>query len=104
MRSADYSRLVAPTGERRSEISVSQLAADPEAVARGLRSGCVYTLMADGEPLAEIIPALRWRGVSKEDALAAFAGAPILDPDELREDLDAFLDDDLRDPYEGTGL
>ncbi|MBL7492009.1 hypothetical protein I6A60_11110 [Frankia sp. AgB1.9] len=95
---------MAPTGERRSTVSVSQFTEDPEAVTRGLRDGWIYTLTVDGEPLAEIVPARRWRGVSREDALAAFADAPVLDPGELREDLDAFLDDDLGDPYEGTGL
>ncbi|WP_285223893.1 hypothetical protein [Frankia nepalensis] len=40
----------------------------------------------------------------KDELLAAFATAPILDVAELRADLETFLNDDLRDPYEGTGL
>jgi antitoxin (DNA-binding transcriptional repressor) of toxin-antitoxin stability system len=98
-----YARPVAPYDERRSEISAPQLAADTGSVIRGLRRGEVFTLTVDGEPLAEIVPLPRWRGVPRDAALAAFAGVPALDVDDLRRDLDDFLDDELRDPFEGTG-
>jgi len=45
----------------------------------------------------------RRRSVPKDEALTAFATSPILDIDDLRADLDADVDQDLRDPYEGTG-
>jgi hypothetical protein len=49
-----------------------------------------------------MIPIRRRRSVPNEDALAIFATAPILDADDLRADLDAAVDQDLHDPYEGT--
>lgn len=45
----------------------------------------------------------RW-AVPKEEVLAIFATAPVVNGDELRADLDKAVSQDLRDPYEGTGL
>jgi hypothetical protein len=42
--------------------------------------------------------------VPKEEVLAIFATAPAVDAGELRADLDESVSEDLRDPYEGTGL
>jgi antitoxin (DNA-binding transcriptional repressor) of toxin-antitoxin stability system len=95
---------MAPEGGQPVEISVRQFVADSGAVTRGLRQGRAYTLTLNGAPLAEIIPIRRRRAVPKEEVLAAFATAPVLDVDELRADLDAVLDQGLRDPYEGTAL
>ena len=44
------------------------------------------------------------QAVPKDEVLAIFAAAPVIDVDELRSDLDAAAAQDLRDPYEGTGL
>jgi hypothetical protein len=38
------------------------------------------------------------------EVFAIFAMAPVIDVDELRADLDEAFDQDVRDPYEGTGL
>ncbi|WP_051467398.1 hypothetical protein [Pseudofrankia sp. EUN1h] len=78
--------------------------ADSGAVTRGLRQGSAYTLTLNGEPLAEIIPVRRRRAVPKEEVLAIFATAPVVDPVELRADLEEALDQSGRDPFEGTGL
>lgn len=42
--------------------------------------------------------------VPKEEVLAIFATAPAIDVHELRADLDSTVNQDLRDPYESTGL
>jgi hypothetical protein len=39
----------------------------------------------------------RRRAVPKDEALAIFAAAPVIDVDELRSDLDAAVAQDLRD-------
>jgi antitoxin (DNA-binding transcriptional repressor) of toxin-antitoxin stability system len=78
--------------------------ADSGAITRGLRQGRTYTLTLNGEPLAKMIPIRRRRAVLKEEVLAIFATAPVVDADELRADLDEAVSQDLRDPYEGTGL
>jgi antitoxin (DNA-binding transcriptional repressor) of toxin-antitoxin stability system len=91
-------------GERATDVSVRQFVADSGAITRGLRQGRTYTLTLNGEPLAKMIPIRRRRAVPREEVLAIFATAPVVDGDELRADLDRAVSQDLRDPYEGTGL
>jgi antitoxin (DNA-binding transcriptional repressor) of toxin-antitoxin stability system len=85
-------------------VSVRQFVADSGSITRGLRQGRAYTLTLNGEPLAKMIPIRRRRAVPKDEVLAIFATAPVIDVDELRADLDVWVTQDLRDPYEGTGL
>jgi antitoxin (DNA-binding transcriptional repressor) of toxin-antitoxin stability system len=86
------------------QVSVRQFVADSGSVTRGLRQGHSYTLTLNGEPLALMVPIRRRQAVPKAEVLAIFANAPIVDPDELRADLDAATDQGVRDPYEGIGL
>ena len=86
-----------------TDVSVRQFVADSGSVTRGLRQGHAYTLTLNGEPLARMIPIRQRQAVPKDEVLAIFATAPVIDVDELRSDLDAAVDQDLRDPYEGTG-
>jgi antitoxin (DNA-binding transcriptional repressor) of toxin-antitoxin stability system len=90
--------------EQATDVSVRQFVADSGAITRGLRQGRTYTLTLNGEPLAKMIPIRRRTAVPKEEVLAIFATAPVVDADELRADLDEAVSQDLRDPYEGTGL
>lgn len=71
--------------------------------ADGPRQGRAYTLTLNGEPLARMIPIMRRQAVPKQEALAIFATAPVIDAAELRADLDAVIAQDLRDPYQATG-
>jgi antitoxin (DNA-binding transcriptional repressor) of toxin-antitoxin stability system len=87
-----------------TDISIRQLVADSGSVTRGLRRGRTYTLTLNGEPLARMVPIRRRRAVPKDEVLAIFATAPVLDADDLRADLDEAVSQDVRDPYEGTGL
>lgn len=86
------------------DVSVRQFVADSGSVTRGLRQGRTYILTINGEPLAEVRPIRRRRFVPKAEALAVFAAAPAIDYDEMRDDLDAAFDYELRDPFEGTDL
>ena len=86
-----------------TDISVRQFVADSGSVTRGLRQGRTYTLTLNGEPLARLTPIVRRRAIPKQEALAIFATAPVIDAAELRADLDAAIAQDLRDPYQGTG-
>ena len=92
-----------PPKSQPTDISVRQFVADSGAVTRGLRQSHAYTLTLNGEPLARMIPIRRRQAVPKDEVLAIFATAPVIDVDELRSDLDAAVDQDLRDPYEETG-
>lgn len=90
--------------EPATNISIRQFVTDSGAVTRGLRQGRAYTLTLNGEPLARMIPIRRRRAIPKGEVFAIFATAPVLDADEMRGDLDEDVSQDLRDPYEGTGL
>jgi antitoxin (DNA-binding transcriptional repressor) of toxin-antitoxin stability system len=93
-----------PPSDQPSDVSIRQFVADSGSVTRGLRQGRTYTLTLNGEPLARMVPIRRRRAVPKEEVLAVFATAPAIDVDELHADLDDTVSQDLRDPYEGTGL
>jgi hypothetical protein len=56
------------------------------------------------QPLARLTPIRRRQMVPREEVLAIFVTAPAIDVNELRGDLDDAVSQDLRDPYEGTGL
>ena len=90
--------------EPAADVSVRQFVSDSGAATRGLRQGRAYTLTLNGEPLARMIPIRRRRAIPKGEVFAIFATAPVVDADELRADLDQDVSQDLRDPYEGTGL
>jgi len=90
--------------EQPTDISVRQFVADSGSVTRGLRQGRTYTLTLNGEPLAKLIPIRRRRAVPRDEVLAIFATAPVIDVSELRADLDEAVSPDQGDPYEGTGL
>jgi antitoxin (DNA-binding transcriptional repressor) of toxin-antitoxin stability system len=85
------------------DVSVRQFVADSGSITRGLRQGRAYTLTLNGEPLARMIPIRRRQAIPKDEVLAIFASAPVIDGDELRSDLDAAVAQDPRDPFEGTG-
>jgi antitoxin (DNA-binding transcriptional repressor) of toxin-antitoxin stability system len=91
-------------GGRPTDVSVRQFVADSGSVTRGLRQGRTYTLTLNGEPLAKMIPIHRRQAVPAEEVFAVFATAPVIDVDELRADLDEAISQDIRDPFEGTGL
>jgi antitoxin (DNA-binding transcriptional repressor) of toxin-antitoxin stability system len=92
------------SSEQPSDVSVRQFVADSGSITRGLRQGRCYTLTLNGEPLARMVPIRRRRAVPKEEVFAIFATAPVIDVDELRADLDEIVSQELRDPYEGSGL
>jgi hypothetical protein len=51
-----------------------------------------------------MVPIRRRQAVPTDEVFAIFATAPVVDAAELRADLDAAFDQEVRDPYEGTGL
>jgi antitoxin (DNA-binding transcriptional repressor) of toxin-antitoxin stability system len=89
---------------RPTDVSVRQFVADSGTITRGLRQGNTYTLTLNGEPLARIVPIRRRQAVPTAEVLAIFATAPVIDYTELRADIDRDFNQDIRDPFEGTGL
>ncbi len=97
-----YGCIMTQPRPRSTDVSVRQFVADSGAVTRGLRQGHEYRLTLNGEPLAKMIPIRRRQAVPKDEVLAIFATAPVIDVDELRSDLDALVTQDVSDPYEGS--
>jgi len=95
---------MSPQEGQPADISVRQFVADSGSVTRGLRQGRSYMLTLNGQPLARIVPVRQRQAVPKEEVLAAFAAAPVIDVAELRADLDEATGQGIRDPFEGTGL
>lgn len=92
---ATYAFLMTLPNDRPADVSVRQFVADSGSVTRGLRQGRAYILTLNGEPLAKMVPIRRRQAVPKEEVLAIFATAPVIDADELRSDLDSAVGQDL---------
>ena len=76
------------------QITQRQLRNDSGEVMRGLDRGDTFVVTRNGVAVGELTPVPRKRFVSREAALAAFAGSAAIDAQRFREDLDADLDQD----------
>jgi prevent-host-death family protein len=74
------------------EITQRELRNDSGAIMRGVERGESYTITRDGTPIGRLIPLRRRMFVPREEVLAAFAKAPVLDAERLRADLDTAVD------------
>jgi len=61
-------------------------------IMRGLDEGETYIVTRHGQPVGELTPMRRLRFVSTETVTAAFRGAPAIDADRFRADLDREVD------------
>jgi len=61
---------------------------------RELDRGEDFIVTRNGVPVGELRPIGRRRFVSRETIAKAFAGAPYIDPEKFREDVDAILNQD----------
>lgn len=61
---------------------------------RALDRGESFVVTRNGVEVGELLPLRRRQFVAAEAAGAAFAEAPRVDADELRDDIDALLDQD----------
>lgn len=76
-------------------ITQRELRNDSGEVMRALDAGEDFVVTRNGTPVASLLPYQRSRFVRRETVLAAFAGAPPIDAERLREDIDAAVDQDL---------
>jgi len=79
------------------EITQRELRNDSGAIMRGVERGQSYTITRNGTPIGRLIPLRRRTFVPRAEVLAAFAPAPVLDPDRFRDDFDAATEQDLSD-------
>jgi antitoxin (DNA-binding transcriptional repressor) of toxin-antitoxin stability system len=61
---------------------------------RALDRGESFVVTRNGTPVGELTPIRRRQFVSRETRLAALAGAPKIDYERFRADLDAYVDQD----------
>ncbi len=76
------------------EITQRELRNSSGEVMRALDRGERFVVTRNGVPVGELIPLRTRTFIASEAALAAFAGAPALDADRWRADIDALLDHD----------
>jgi prevent-host-death family protein len=79
------------------EITQRELRNESGEIMRGVERGESFTVTRNGTPIGQLIPLRRRTFVPREEVLAAFATAPILDPERFRADLDSHFDQDLPD-------
>jgi antitoxin (DNA-binding transcriptional repressor) of toxin-antitoxin stability system len=63
-------------------------------IMRGVERGESFTITRNGTPIGRLIPLRRRTFVPREEVIAAFATAPVLDADQFRRDLDSAVDQD----------
>ena len=75
-------------------ITQRELRNDSGRVMRELDEGRSFTVTRNGVPVGELSPVRRRVFVSSDVVAAAFAGAPQIDRDRFRKDVDAAVDQD----------
>lgn len=76
------------------EISQRELRNESGEIMRRVERGESFTITRNGSPIGRLIPLRRRTFVPREEIVAAFATAPVLDPEAFRRDIDAGVDQD----------
>jgi prevent-host-death family protein len=74
------------------EITQRELRNDSGGIMRALDKGESFIVTRNGVPVGELLPLQRRRFVVATAAVAALAGAPRIDPQRFRADIDRFVD------------
>jgi antitoxin (DNA-binding transcriptional repressor) of toxin-antitoxin stability system len=78
------------------QITQRELRNDSGEIMRALDSGESFVVTRNGVPTGELRPVQARRFVAADAAIAAFAGAPDIDPGRFRDDVDAHADQGAR--------
>ncbi len=76
-------------------ITQRELRNDSGEIMRRLDRGESFVVTRNGVPVGELTPLRRHRFVSAEVIVAAFKGAPAIDAGRFRDDLDAWVEQDV---------
>jgi antitoxin (DNA-binding transcriptional repressor) of toxin-antitoxin stability system len=76
-------------------ITQRELRNESGEIMRALDRGETFLVTRNGVPVGELSPLRQRQFVSAEGAVAIFAGAPAIDAERFRHDVDAFLDQRL---------
>lgn len=74
------------------KITQRELRNDSGAIMRAVERGESFTITRNGTPVGRLIPLRRRTFVPRQEVMAAFATAPVLDAERFRRDVDAFTD------------
>lgn len=74
------------------EVTQRELRNESGEIMRALDQGESFVVTRNGVPVGELIPLRQRRFVSADAAVAVFAGAPRVDLDSLRVEIDALAD------------
>jgi antitoxin (DNA-binding transcriptional repressor) of toxin-antitoxin stability system len=77
-----------------TEVTQRELRNNSGEIMRGLDQGKTYVVTRNGVPVGELAPMRRHRFVSAEAAVAVFKGAPSVDLERCRRDLDRVASQD----------
>jgi antitoxin (DNA-binding transcriptional repressor) of toxin-antitoxin stability system len=77
------------------QISQRELRNDSGRIMRALDSGTTFVVTRNGQPVGELRPLRRARFVDAITVAEAYRHAPPLDWDNVRNDLDTFVDQDV---------
>ncbi|WP_163508743.1 type II toxin-antitoxin system Phd/YefM family antitoxin [Fodinicola acaciae] len=83
------------------EISQRDLRNRSGEIMDAIEQGQEFVVTRNGKPIGELIPLRRQRTVTREQFAAMSVNAAYVDADRFRADLDAAVDNDVRDPYAG---
>jgi antitoxin (DNA-binding transcriptional repressor) of toxin-antitoxin stability system len=78
----------------RRAITQRELRNESGAIMRALGRGETFVVTRNGVPVGELTPVRQREFVSAEAAVAVFAGAPEIDAERFRADIDEFLAQD----------
>ena len=81
-------------GTMSTVITQRELRNDSGRIMRGLERGESYVVTRNGTPVGELRPIRRRHFVEASELIEAFRGAPALDWERFREDVDSILDQD----------
>jgi prevent-host-death family protein len=76
------------------EITQRELRNKSGEIMRALDRGETFVVTRNGVPVGELAPIRKRRFVPRETVLAMFAGAPHIDYEQFRADLDRYVDQD----------
>lgn len=79
------------------EITQRELCSDSGAIMRAVERGESFTITRNGTPIGRLIPLRRRTFVPRQEVMAAFATAPVLDAERFRADVDDLAGQDLLD-------
>ncbi len=89
--SAYHDRMTDQAGR---EITQRELRNDSGAIMRAVERGESFTISRNGTPIGRLIPLRRRIFVPREEVMAAFASAPVVDAEKFRSDIDSIANQD----------